>query len=111
MQVDGSKVSLASGLTLSFHEQGDPAGPALVLLPGPTDSWRSYGRVLTHLPTSVRTIAVSPRGHGDSDKPADGYDVVELAADVIDVLDALGVARAVIVGHSGSCLVARRIAL
>lgn len=111
MPVEDSSVSLTSGLTLSFHEQGSPSEPALVLLPGPTDSWRSYGPTLTHLPTSVRTIAVSPRGHGDSEKPATGYDVAGLAADVAELLDALGITRAVLVGHSGSSLVARRVAI
>ena len=47
----------------------------LVLLPGPTDSWRSYQMILDLLPTWIRTIAVSQRGHGDSDKPATGYRV------------------------------------
>lgn len=37
-----STVTLPGGLTLSYAEQGDQSGPALVLLPGPTDSWRSY---------------------------------------------------------------------
>jgi pimeloyl-ACP methyl ester carboxylesterase len=111
MSVDDSRVSLTSGLALSVHEQGAPSEPALVLLPGPTDSWRSYGPVLTHIPTSVRTIAVSPRGHGDSEKPAAGYEVVDLAAEVTELLDALGITRAVLVGHSGSSLVARRVAM
>jgi pimeloyl-ACP methyl ester carboxylesterase len=111
MPVEDSRVSLTSSLTLSFHEQGARSGPALVLLPGPTDSWRSYGPVLARLPTSVRTIAVSPRGHGDSDKPGAGYEVADLAADVSDVLDAFDIERALLVGHSGSCLVARRVAI
>ena len=62
-------VSLKTGLTQSYTEQGDRAGPVLVLLPGPTDSWRSYGSVLERLPESIRAVAVSHRGHGDSDKP------------------------------------------
>src|SRR6185503_12010181 len=79
-------------------------------LPGPTDSWRSYEPVLDHLP-GIRAISVSQRGHGESDKPATGYGVEDFAADVVPLLDALGIERAVLVGHSGSCLVARRVAL
>jgi non-heme chloroperoxidase len=82
-----------------------------VLLPGPTDSWRSYQPVLDQLPRDVRAIAVSQRGHGESDKPATGYAVEDFAADVVGLLDALGIERAVLTGHSGSCLVARRVAL
>lgn len=104
-------VTLASGLTLSFAEQGDPAGPAVLMLPGPTDAWRSYRPVLDLLPHDVRAIAVSQRGHGESGKPEAGYRVEDFAADVVPLLDALGVERAVLAGHSGSCLVARRVAL
>jgi pimeloyl-ACP methyl ester carboxylesterase len=54
---------------------------------------------------------VSLRGHGDSDKPVEGYRVKDFADDVIHLLDALELKRAVLAGHSGSCLVARRVAL
>lgn len=104
-------VAISGGLVLSYAEQGDSSGSALVLLPGPTDSWRSYEQVLARLPSSVRAVAVSQRGHGDSDKPAHGYRVEDFAADVVPFLDALGIERAVLAGHSGSCLVARRVAI
>lgn len=100
--------------SLSYVERGDRSGddaPVLILLPGPTDSWVSYEQVLDRLPPSVRAVAVSLRGHGDSEAPASGYGVEDLASDVVPLLDRLGIARAVIAGHSGSCLVARRVAL
>jgi pimeloyl-ACP methyl ester carboxylesterase len=106
-----STVVLPSGLTLSYSDRGDTSAPAVLLLPGPTDSWRSYEPILELLPRGVRTIAVSQRGHGDSDKPAAGYGVEDFAGDVVPMLDTLGISEAVIVGHSGSCLVARRVAL
>jgi len=104
-------VALASGVTLSYAATGDRSGPVVVFLPGPTDSWRSYEPVLDRFPSSVRGIAVSQRGHGDSDKPEAGYLVEHFAADVPPLLDALDIERAVLAGHSGSCLVARRVAL
>ena len=106
-----SNVALATGLTLSYAELGDRSRPAVVMIPGPTDSWRSYEHVLPLLLPSVRAIAVSPRGHGDSDKPSGGYAVEDLAADVVPFLDALGIERAVLAGHSGSCPVVRRVAI
>jgi pimeloyl-ACP methyl ester carboxylesterase len=111
MAAEASTVTLEGGLTLSYMEQGDASEPALVLLPGPTDSWRSYQPALQEMPLSIRTIAVSQRGHGDSDKPTAGYRVEDFAADVPLLLEALGLHRAVLVGHSGSCLVARRVAI
>ncbi|MGN6431359.1 MAG: alpha/beta fold hydrolase [Gaiellaceae bacterium] len=106
-----STVTLASGLTLSCAQQGDASGPALVLLPGPTDSWRSYQPVLDRLPREIHVISVSQRGHGESDKPDSGYRVEDFAADAVQLLDAFGIEQAVLAGHSGSCLVARRVAL
>ena len=111
VQATVSTATLESGWALSYAEQGDSSRPAVVLLPGPTDSWLSYEPVLARLPESVRAIAVSQRGHGDSDKPATGYRVEDFAADVLLFLDALGIERAVLAGHSGSCLVARRVAI
>jgi non-heme chloroperoxidase len=54
---------------------------------------------------------VSQRRHGDSDKPATGYRVEDFAADVAPMLEALRIDRAVLAGHSGSCLIARRVAI
>ncbi len=104
-------VTLESGPSLSCADHGSASHPVVLLLPGPTDSWRSYQPVLDRLPPDMRAVAVSQRGHGDSDKPETGYRVEDLAADVVSLLDALGVERAVLAGHSGSCLVVRRVAL
>jgi pimeloyl-ACP methyl ester carboxylesterase len=111
MTVAASMATLANGIRLSYAATGSRPSPAVVMLPGPTDSWRSYQPVLDALPSSLRAIAVSQRGHGDSDKPSSGYRVVDFAADVVQFLDELGIARAVLVAHSGSCMVARRVAI
>jgi non-heme chloroperoxidase len=106
-----SSVALRTGITLSCAAVGDRWAPVVVFLPGPTDSWRSYEEILDRVPSSIRAIAVSPRGHGDSDKPLSGYRVEDFAADVPALLDALDLDRAVLAGHSGSCLVVRRVAI
>lgn len=111
MPPGASTVTLASGVTLSYAAKGDATDAAVVLLPGPTDSWVSYSQVWEWLPPSLYAVAVSLRGHGDSDKPASGYGVEDFAGDVMEFLDVLGIERAVVGGHSGSCLVARRVAL
>ncbi len=103
-------VIVGDALTLSYWERGT-GDSAVVLLPGPTDSWRSYEPVLELLPADLHVVAVSLRGHGDSSKPATGYRIEDLASDVIPLLDALRIDRALLAGHSGSCLVARRVAL
>jgi pimeloyl-ACP methyl ester carboxylesterase len=106
-----SAITLDSGLTISYRSQGTRSDPSVVLLPGPTDSWRSYQPILPAIPPHLRVVSVSLRGHGDSSKPRSGYSIEDLTSDVVPVLDALEIHRAVLVGHSGSCLVARRVAL
>ena len=104
-------VTLLNGLTLSCAEHGDPSGQPVLLLHGYSDSWRSYRLMMPELPRTVRAIAVTLRGHGDSSKPAGNYDVGVFASDVVGVMDALAIPRAVVVGHSMGSLVARRIAV
>jgi pimeloyl-ACP methyl ester carboxylesterase len=101
---------LRSTVHLPFLVQGDPAWPPVVLLHGLSDSWRSFEPVLPYL-MSLRSIAVTQRGHGDAPKPDEGYDIEQLAADVAGVLDDAGVSRAVVVGHSMGSLVAARMAV
>jgi pimeloyl-ACP methyl ester carboxylesterase len=104
------RVTLASGITLSYAERGDKAGVPLILLHGYSDSWRSYQPLMDALPATVRAIAVSLRGHGDSDKPRTPCDAPVMATDLMEFVDRLGIARAVIAGHSMGSLVAQRFA-
>jgi pimeloyl-ACP methyl ester carboxylesterase len=104
-------VNLADGVTLSCAERGDRDGQPLILLHGMSDSWQSCVLLMNELPASVRTIAISLRGHGDSSKPGSFYDMAEYATDVIGVMDALGIRQATIAGHSMGSLVAQFIAM
>ena len=106
-----AKVGLETRVSLACVDSGPRSRDALVLLPGLSDSWRTYELVLQLLPATFRTIAVSQRGHGDSDKPESGYAVRDFAADLHALLAALEVERAVIAAHSSASIVARRFAL
>jgi pimeloyl-ACP methyl ester carboxylesterase len=56
---------------------------------------------LAHLRARRRAVALELRGHARSDPPRDGdYAIAALAADVAAVQTALGLGRAVLVGHS-----------
>lgn len=111
MTPNPTTIRLRNRLTLSYVDQGDRSGPAVVLLHGLADSWRSFERVLPHLPASLRAIAPSQRGHGDSDRPEAGYRPQDFASDVAQLLDALELTSAVIHGVSSSSLVAQRFAI
>lgn len=103
-------IELAGRATLRVVERGERGGPAVVLLHGFTDSWRSFERVLPHLPLSLRVVAVTQRGHGDASRPA-AYGLPDFSGDVLALLDALEIDRAVLVGHSLGSAVALRFAI
>ena len=96
---------------LPYVEHGDPDGVPVVMLHGVTDSWRSFEPVLPHLPDDIRAIAVTQRGHGDAPKPERGYLIEDMARDAVELLDDLGIERAVVVGHSMGSWVTQRIAI
>ena len=102
---------LATGPQVHYAEQGDPDGETILFLPAYADSWFSYSRVLPLLPARFHAFALDQRGHGDSERPACCYTVDDLAADTVAFLDAAGIERATLVGHSGSCFTARRVAV
>lgn len=104
-------VWLSTGVRLRYLEQGESAGRVVILLHGLADSSFSFSRILPGLSGGYRVYALDQRGHGDSERPADGYGPRDLAADVLAFMDALGVERAVLVGHSMGTFVAQQAAL
>jgi pimeloyl-ACP methyl ester carboxylesterase len=102
---------LTTGVRLRYAESGDPAGHPIILLHGYTDSWFSFSRTLPHFDPSWRVYILDQRGHGDSERPAGGYTFPDFAADVIAFMDAKGIKRATVVGHSMGSLVAQHVAV
>jgi pimeloyl-ACP methyl ester carboxylesterase len=99
-----------NGVGLNVRQVGN--GPDIVLIHGLAANlafWR---------PESVRLLAAryrltiyDQRGHGYSDLPPAGYTIADMAADLGGLLDALGIDRAHLVGHSHGGAVALRHAL
>jgi pimeloyl-ACP methyl ester carboxylesterase len=104
-------VQLSTGIRMHYAEQGDARAKPIILLHGYSDSWFSFSRVLTPLARDAHVFALDLRGHGKTDKPKSGYLMQDLAADVIAFMDAKGIVRATIVGHSMGTLVAQQVAL
>ena len=80
-------------------------GTPVVLLHGLASQRRFWNLVVPSL-AGLPVLAVDQRGHGGSDRPADGYDLEQVAADLAPALDAIGWSRAVLVGHSWGAAVA-----
>jgi non-heme chloroperoxidase len=104
-------IALPTGVTLQYVERGQQSGAPIVFLHGVTDSWRSFEPVLEHLPATVRSFAVTLRGHGGSSRPTSGYRYADMSEDVRAFMDALNLPAAVVVGHSMGSMVAQRFAI
>jgi pimeloyl-ACP methyl ester carboxylesterase len=104
-------INVSLEITLSGVSQGRSDRISIVLLHGYTDSWRSYELLLAWLPTSLRAVALSQRGHGDSTKPETTYRLGDFANDVCAAMNQLAFERAFVIGHSMGSLVATRFAL
>ncbi len=88
------------GLNLSVHDAGE--GPAIVLCHGFPElaySWRHQFQPLVN--AGFRVIAPDQRGYGGSDRPApiESYDIHHLTGDLVAMLDALEIEKAVFCGH------------
>lgn len=109
---DGPKPSraLPNGATLAYVELGDPKGRPTVLIHGYTDNGRDWAPVTPYLLKGRRLIVVDLRGHGQSSKPECCYTRLDMAHDVKLLLDALGIEKADIVGHSLGSIVTQTFA-
>jgi 3-oxoadipate enol-lactonase len=92
------------GLGLSDHEttiahQGSD-GPAVVLLHALGLDWRMWEPVMSTLAGGRRVYAYDLRGHGSAAGVAAGHTMDRVADDLFDVMDALGLTRAHVVGLS-----------
>lgn len=83
----------------SFHVARTGAGRPLLLLHGWPEFWLSWEPVMKRLADRYTLIAPDLRGFGDSAKPAGPFGPADHAADMLALLDALGVARVGVIGH------------
>lgn len=109
--VQSGRLALRRGVELDFIAGGDPQGAPLIMLHGLSDSCRSMQPLMSALPREIRSMALSLRGHGDSSRPQRGYAPADMAADVADAMDRLGVRDAMILGHSMGSVVAQELAV
>lgn len=89
-----------------------PDLPAVLLVHGLASNaqlWTGVGATLAA--RGHRVVAVDQRGHGLSAKPDDGYDFTTLTADLVAVVEALDLARPVVVGQSWGGNVALELAV
>jgi pimeloyl-ACP methyl ester carboxylesterase len=93
------QVKVADSVALEVLDFGGQ-GPALVFLAGLGDTGHIFDTFAPEFTGSHHVYSVTRRGLGSSSWPAQGYDTATLGADVVGVLDGLGLARASLAGHS-----------
>lgn len=95
---------VANGVRLHYVAAG--SGPLAILLHGYPEFWYSWRDQIPALAAIRRVVALDMRGYNLSEKPASGYDLATLTADVRGVIAALGERRADVVGHDWGGLIA-----
>lgn len=96
----GGRFVVVNGVRL--HVLDLPGGePPLVLLHGLSANAHEFGGLVqAGLNPAFRIVAPDLRGRGRSDRPPTGYSMADHARDVLALLDALGLERVVLGGHS-----------
>jgi pimeloyl-ACP methyl ester carboxylesterase len=86
------------GHPVTYHRMGE--GPAVLLIHGITSSSRTWREVMPGLAADHTVIAPDLLGHGRSAKPRGDYSLGGYASGLRDLLVALEIPRATVVGHS-----------
>jgi pimeloyl-ACP methyl ester carboxylesterase len=89
----------ANGIKLHYVAWGG-SGDTILFLPGFNDSAHVYDQFAPRFADRFHVIGLTRRGVGESDKPKDGYDASTRVEDIRHFLDALGIDRVILIGHS-----------
>jgi len=92
-------VRVAPGVRLHYLDFGGQ-GPVIVFLAGLGNTAHAFDNLAPRFTDRFHCIALTRRGFGESDHPADGYDIPRLVEDIHAALDTLRLARVILVGHS-----------
>jgi pimeloyl-ACP methyl ester carboxylesterase len=89
----------ANGINLHYLDWGG-SGDMLLFLAGMGCNAHIFDHLAPRFTDNFHITALTRRGHGDSDHPETGYDVDTLTEDIRQFLDALGIEKVILVGHS-----------
>ncbi len=89
----------ANGIDMHYLRTGGDK-PPVVLLHGLTANGACWAPLARALEKDYDVVMPDARGHGNSGAPDHGYRYDNLAADVMSLIDVLGLATPVVLGHS-----------
>lgn len=104
-----SAVCEANGINIHYLRTGG-AKPPLVLLHGLTGSGACWSPLARALEAEFDVVMPDARGHGESSAPLTGYRYEDFADDVVGLIQALGLAAPMLLGHSMGGLTAAVVA-
>lgn len=90
---------IVDGIRLHYLDWGG-SGPALLFLAGLGCNAHIFDRFAPRFIDHFHALALTRRGHGESDYPETGYDIDTLTDDIRQFLDILKIDQAVLIGHS-----------
>lgn len=90
----------ANGIEQHYYRAENPGKPVMILLHGITDNGLCWVAVARALREQYDIYMLDARGHGFTEAPETGYGSRERAADVAGFIQATGVDRPVLFGHS-----------
>jgi len=90
----------AAGLRMHVVEAGPSDGEPVLVLHGWPQNWYQWRHQIPALAgAGYRVIVPDLRGFGQSEAPPDGYDKENMATDVLNLMDAMGLQRVRLLGH------------
>jgi len=94
-------VELSTGIKMAYVEMGDPEGPVVILQHGMTDNSRSWSLAAPYFTAAGYHVYLPDlRGMGKTDATDGYYTTITYASDMEAFFDALGIEKAIVVGHS-----------
>ena len=87
-------------VTMNYAAAGDPSSPALLLIPGQTESWWGYEAVMAPLAERFEVFAVDLRGQGRSTRTPGRYTLDLMGGDLVRFLDLVVGRPAIVSGLS-----------
>ncbi len=111
----GKEWTSADGLKLHVRDYsgGDPGQPPILCIPGLTRNCRDFESVADAFAGHWRILCTDLRGRGRSDyaKDSSSYQPMQYVADVVELLDGLGIEKVVAIGTSLGGIVTMLLAL
>lgn len=99
----------ANGITIAYEITG--SGPPLVLVAGLGYSRWMWHKMVPGLAENFTVLHYDNRGVGETDKPSGPYNAQLLAEDLCCLLEALGIEKTAVFGHSMGGFIAQAFAL